>query len=56
MFPAASSSRDAPVYQSYGTVPGQDEFLYLNLTAEYVRRWQQRQAWQIGDPDVHAEL
>ncbi|KAL4430585.1 hypothetical protein ABPG77_005825 [Micractinium sp. CCAP 211/92] len=58
VFPAASSSGDAPVYQTYGTVPGQDEFLYLNLTAEYAWRWQQRQqqAWQIGDADVHAEL
>ncbi|KAL4436928.1 hypothetical protein ABPG75_004067 [Micractinium tetrahymenae] len=43
VFPAHSSTGDAPVYQSYGSVPGRDEHRYLNITAEYVQRWQQQE-------------
>ena len=33
-------------YQSYREQPGQDEWLYLNITAEYARQLQQQQQQQ----------
>lgn len=58
VFPADDGTGAAPAYQSYGAVPGRDEWRYMNMTAEFVLRWraQEHQAWQDGSDDPHSEL
>lgn len=45
-------------YQSYGGQPGQDEWLYMNITAEYASQLQQQQGTaQAASPGPqHTEL
>ncbi|PRW33846.1 glyco endo-alpha-1,2-mannosidase [Chlorella sorokiniana] len=55
-------SSNEPRYQSYGEQSGRDEWLYLNITAEYARQLQQQQnspEEQVGaiNPNAqHSEL
>lgn len=41
--PDAGTGGSAPAYQSYGAVPGQDEWLFLNITAQYAQRWREQE-------------
>lgn len=68
VFPSGGSSspNGVPEYQSYGEQPGQDEWLYLNITLEYALRLRQqaqhperqqgRRPEAGGGDQLHAEL
>lgn len=60
VFSSSDSSRDSLAghgYQSYGGTPGQDEWLYMNLTAEFAQRlWAQQLQGLQGEGSSHSEL